>query len=115
MLCPIALRYQDEASEPDCAAVFTGDTTLVQSIWKILRCRQLNASLVFTPALIATGENRRVLARTAQEAISRELQNFARLRQTPEREAISTISQALLPAQSAYASLFDPLPNQLLK
>jgi len=112
MLCPIALHYQNEAGEPGYAAVFTGDTTLAQSIWRILCCRQLDALVVFTPALIAAGENRRVLARAAQDAISQELQNIAALRQKPEQKTTSAIPQTLLSAQSAYASLLLPLQNQ---
>ncbi|MDD2914827.1 MAG: lysophospholipid acyltransferase family protein [Gallionella sp.] len=113
MLCPIALHYQDEVGEPGDTAAFTGDTTLAQSIWKILRCRQLDALVIFTPALIATGENRRVLARTAQEAIAQGLRDFSAMR--PVQEPAAPIPQASLAAQSAYVSLFNPLPEQLLK
>ncbi|TAN72590.1 MAG: 1-acyl-sn-glycerol-3-phosphate acyltransferase [Gallionella sp.] len=75
-LYPIALRYQGEGGGPSAAAAFTGDSTLFQSVCRILRCGQLNALAVFTPALIATDRNRRVLARTAQGAIAQELQNL---------------------------------------
>lgn len=114
MLCPIALRYQNEAGEAGEAAIFTGDTTLAQSIWKILRCRQLDALVMFTPALNATGENRRVLARTAQVAIAQGLRDFSAMRPLQTSWPAAPIPQAL-PAQSAYASLFDPQPEQLFK
>jgi len=93
-LCPIALRYQDDQGEPSSAAAFTGDTTLVQSIWRILRCRHHNALAAFTPALIVANENRRVLARAAQDAISQELKNVASMKK-PE-ETTSAIPQARL-------------------
>ena len=115
MLCPVTLRYQDEAGDQCSAAAFTGDTTLVQSIWKILRCRQLDALVTFAPALAAAGENRRVLARAAQEAIAQELRNFPDMRQAPEREAAPASPHTPLAAQPAYVSLFDPFPSQLLK
>jgi 1-acyl-sn-glycerol-3-phosphate acyltransferase len=112
MLCPIALRYQDENGKQSSTATFTGEMTLSRSIWHILRSPRFDALLVFTPALATTGENRRVLARAAQEAISQGLQNVAAMRQVPEQETASIIPQTLLSAQSAYASLILPLPGQ---
>jgi 1-acyl-sn-glycerol-3-phosphate acyltransferase len=112
MLCPIALRYQDEGGKQSNAAVFTGEVTLSQSIWRILRSPRFDALLAFTPALATAGGNRRVLARAAQEAILQGLQNVAAMRQQPEQEATSAIPQTLLSAQSAYAPLLLPLPDQ---
>jgi 1-acyl-sn-glycerol-3-phosphate acyltransferase len=77
-LLPVALRYLDETDEPAYVAAFIGDTTLLQSIWRILRCRHLDALVVFTPAVAAAGENRRVLARAAQQSIAHALQNTYR-------------------------------------
>ena len=74
ILRPIALRYLDEAGVQHYAAAYTGDTTLLESIWCILRSRHLEALVIFTPVLSAADENRRVLARTAQLAISLALQ-----------------------------------------
>ena len=48
MLCPIALRYQDGDGKQSSTAVFTGDMTLSQSIWRILRSPRFDALLVFT-------------------------------------------------------------------
>ena len=113
MLCPIALRYLDDQGEPSSAAAFTGDTTLVQSIWRILQCRHHTALAVFTPALAASNENRRVLARVAQEAIVQGLQNI-----TPKKQELETVfehTQTLLSAQSGYVLLLDPALNKLSK
>ncbi len=112
MLCPIALRYQNEGGKQSNAAVFTGEVTLSRSIWRILRSPRFDALLVFTPALATAGENRRVLARAAQDAISQGLQNMAAMQQVPEQETTSAIPQTLLSAQSAYASLVLPLPHR---
>ncbi|MDO8294215.1 MAG: lysophospholipid acyltransferase family protein [Gallionella sp.] len=112
MLCPVALCYQDKNGRGNNAAIFTGDTTLAQSIWRILRSPRFDALLVFTPALATAGGNRRVLARAAQQAISQGLQNTAPVRQTPEQEITSLIPQTLLSTQSAYAPLLLPLPGQ---
>lgn len=112
MLCPIALRYQTQNGEQSSAAAFTGDMAMPQSIWRILRSPCFDALLVFTPVLFTAGENRRVLARAAQEAISQGLQNAASTQQKPEWEATSASPQALLSAQSTYAPLLLPLPVQ---
>lgn len=112
MLCPIALRYQDANGKQSSAAAFTGDMTLSRSIWRILRSPRFDVLLVFTPALATAGENRRVLARAAQEAISQGLQNIAGMRRVPEQETTSAIPKTLLSAQSAYAPLLLPLPAQ---
>ncbi len=105
-LCPIALHYQDEQGEPSSAAAFTGSTTLAQSVWRILRCRHHTALAVFTPALIAANENRRVLARAAQEAIAQGLQNITHMQQEPE--TAFALPQTLLSAQPAYMLLLNP-------
>jgi len=114
-LCPIALRYQNKEGELSTTAAFTGDTTLVRSIWKILRCRQLNALVVFTPALLAKNTNRRILARTAQDAIAQVLQTINSARQSDKQPALSTFPRTLLASQSSYALLIDPLLQQLNK
>jgi 1-acyl-sn-glycerol-3-phosphate acyltransferase len=114
-VCPMALRYQDEEGQPSSAAAFIGDTTLVQSIWRILRCPHLNALVVFTPALLTASENRRVLARTAQAAIAQGLQNVGTTRQAVEQRATSAFPQTMLSSQSAYALLVDPMLHHLPK
>jgi 1-acyl-sn-glycerol-3-phosphate acyltransferase len=110
-LYPIALRYQNEAGEPSSTAAFIGDTTLVQSIWHILRCSHFNALVIFTPSLMADNENRRVLARAAQMAIAQGLQNVGITAQAVTRHAEPDFPHALLSSQSSYALLVDPLLN----
>ena len=108
MLCPIALRYQDEAGKQSSTAAFTGDMTLSQSIWRILRSPRFDALLVFTPALATAGENRRVLARAAQQAISQGLQTNGATRQTVTQQGASAFPQTMVSSQSAYALLLNP-------
>ena len=93
MLCPIALRYQHKDGKQNNASTFTSDMTLPMSIWRILRSPHFDVLLAFTPALATVGENRRVLARAAQEAISQGLQNVAAMRQEPIQKTISAIPQ----------------------
>jgi 1-acyl-sn-glycerol-3-phosphate acyltransferase len=111
-LCPIALRYQNSDGGMEIAAAFVGNMTLAQSIWQILCSQHLNALMVFTPALSAAKENRRVLARSAQTAIARELHIIDTTRQTVLQHAAPDFPQTLLSSQSAYALLVDPLLNQ---
>jgi 1-acyl-sn-glycerol-3-phosphate acyltransferase len=112
-VCPMALRYQHEDGGSGSAAAFIGDTTLLQSIWRILRCPQLNALVVYTPTLPAAGENRRMLARTAQAAIAQALQNISTARHANGQHAASAIPPPMLSSRSAYALLVDPQPHNL--
>jgi 1-acyl-sn-glycerol-3-phosphate acyltransferase len=114
-LCPVALRYQDKDGGVEIAAAFVGDMTLVKSIWKILRCPQHNALVVFAPALMTDNANRRVLARSAQDAIAQVLQTLGATRQPATQPEATAFPQTLLSSQSAYALLVDPLLNQLPK
>jgi 1-acyl-sn-glycerol-3-phosphate acyltransferase len=106
-LCPIALRYHDEKGELSAVAAFTGDTTLAQSIFRILRCRRHNVLAVFTPALTTINENRRVLTRSAQEAIAQGLQNIPSGQQAPE--TAFALPETQFSSQSAYALLLNPI------
>jgi 1-acyl-sn-glycerol-3-phosphate acyltransferase len=113
--CPIALCYQTAEWCPSPAAAFIGDTTLVQSIWRILRIPHLKALVVFTPAIPAAMGNRRMLARAAQAAIAREIQRFETTRIAAVQQAYPAFEQTLLSPRSAYALLVDPVLNQLPK
>lgn len=114
-ICPMALRYQDKNGDIGSMAAFIGDTSLVHSIWRILRCRHLNALVMFTPALSAAGENRRVLARIAQAAVAQGLQHVVATGQAIERQAASALPETMLSAQSAYALLVDPVLHKPTK
>ncbi|MDZ4201582.1 MAG: lysophospholipid acyltransferase family protein [Gallionella sp.] len=72
-LIPVALRYFDSGGRPCKAAAFTGETTLARSIWRVLRRRQIRASVIFTPALSTSAGNRRMLAWAAHDAVARSL------------------------------------------
>ncbi len=108
-LCPIALHYLGDHGEPISAA-FNSDTTLAQSIWRILRCRHHNALAAFSPALITANENRRVLARAAQEAIAQRLKNISPEQQ--EQKPAFALPQTQLSSQSIYVLLLDPILNK---
>lgn len=115
MLCPVALRYLDTGGKHSTVPAYTGDTTLAQSIWRILRCRRLDVSVTFTPALAASSGNRRMLARSAQEAIAHSLQAVPAAPEPQPAQPQPAITIPLLSTQSAYVLLLDPVINQLPK
>lgn len=98
-LCPIALRYQDDAGELSSTTAFTGDTTLLQSIWKILCSTHLNALVVHTPTLMSAVENRRELTRAAQDAIAQALQSIGTTRQAATPYGTSAFTHTMLSSE----------------
>jgi 1-acyl-sn-glycerol-3-phosphate acyltransferase len=59
---PVALRYRDAANAVSPAAMFVGDTTLAQSMWKIACGRELVARVEWLPAHGSRHADRRALA-----------------------------------------------------
>jgi 1-acyl-sn-glycerol-3-phosphate acyltransferase len=110
---PMALRYQDMDGEAEFAAAFIGDMTLTQSIWNILRCKQQNALVVFTPAMATANANRRVLAQAAHGAIAQALLSMGSGRQIPLQLEEPDLPIIRIPSLSAYELIVDPLLNQL--
>ena len=61
-LQPVALRYADADATPSSAVVWVGDTTLVSSLWQVVRARQLRVQVTLLPALSTQGAERRELS-----------------------------------------------------
>lgn len=112
-LHPMALRYLENDGESGSAAVFVGEMTLAQSIWRILRCARQSALVVFTPALITENTNRRVLARAAHQAISQALLSIGNVRPAAMRQELSDIPEFGISPLSAYELPGDPLLSPL--
>lgn len=112
-LQPMALRYREKSGEPGSAAIFVGEMTLAQSIWKILRCPQQSAVVVFTLPLMTKNTNRRTLAYAAHEAISQALLNIDNNQPTVMQQDIADIPQSRPTNLSAYELLCDPLEKLL--
>lgn len=66
---PVAIRYQDPLGERSLATEYVGDTTFMQSFWRICGERRLAVDLQATPRLHAMATHRRELARAAENAI----------------------------------------------
>lgn len=75
---PVALRYVDETHAVSPAAMWVGETTLVQSLWRIACARGLRATVRVLPAMDTAHADRRALAErlraTIEQALSQEAQ-----------------------------------------
>lgn len=69
-LYPFAIRYHDTQDKHHTAAAYIDDISFQTSLWNILCCRDLHVHLAATPALSATGLDRRTLTRKAHQQIS---------------------------------------------
>lgn len=72
-LQPLALRFHNPHERFAGAAAFVGDTTLLQSVWRIASSRGLRAEITLLPAIHTQGMERRALAEMARGAIQRAL------------------------------------------
>lgn len=69
-LCPVAIRYVDQAGHPHKAPVWVGDMTFAESILRITAARGITAELIFCPCIAGAQQTRRALALQAQTAIA---------------------------------------------
>lgn len=67
---PVALSYWAQDGQRSLAPRYDGDISLGQCLAAILGCKRIIARLVVTPALGLSGEDRRVVATQARQAIS---------------------------------------------
>lgn len=70
---PLALRYTDEGGKASTAAAYCGDTTLLQSLYRIAAAPSLHARLEVLPPIDSRGAERRALAGQAEAAIRQAL------------------------------------------
>jgi 1-acyl-sn-glycerol-3-phosphate acyltransferase len=70
---PVALRFHDPHHAFAPAAQFLGETTLLQSIWRIVSARGLAVRVVLLPPVSTQHADRRALAEHLRELIAQEL------------------------------------------
>ncbi|PPE69568.1 1-acyl-sn-glycerol-3-phosphate acyltransferase [Caldimonas thermodepolymerans] len=70
---PVALRYRDAQHAVSPAAAYVGDTSLVASLWNVLRARGLAVQVCFLPAEGTRHADRRALARLLSDRIAERL------------------------------------------
>jgi len=69
-LWPFAIRYPNADGSPNTAIAYQGEVTMPQSLWEVLKQRELQVELHFAAPLAAAGWERRQLAQQARHAIS---------------------------------------------
>lgn len=72
LLYPAAIRYRDPDGERNTGVAYVG-ISIVQSLLRILDQPQVEAALIFGPAIVCASRNRRELARLAEHTIAEEL------------------------------------------
>lgn len=73
LVCPVALRYLDEGGSVCVGASYVGETSLAESIRRILREPRITAELYFLPPIDARGRTRRELAVQTRQVIAARL------------------------------------------
>lgn len=71
---PVALRFADAAAPCSAAAHFLGETTLLQSIWRVVSAHGLCAHVHLLPPVGSEHADRRLLAEHLRELIAQQLQ-----------------------------------------
>lgn len=109
MVLPVALRYVDEDGAQSDAPVYVGETSLVESIWRVVSAPALAVELHFAPLVAADGLHRRELSQRTHEIIG------AGLGLAPRRTAAGTgdgprdaAPSAIRPTRSPYPAPADP-------
>lgn len=75
---PIAIFYHDRQGVPHDAAAFVGDTTFMQSLWKIVCTPSIQVTVTYLPPVDALGQDRRALAAMAQHSVNVRLTQYCR-------------------------------------
>jgi len=70
---PVALRWHEPGERFSTAARFIGDTTLLQSLWRVASARGLGVEIQVLPAVATAHADRRALAEHLREQIARVL------------------------------------------
>jgi 1-acyl-sn-glycerol-3-phosphate acyltransferase len=67
---PVALRFSDPSNHASPAAAYVGETTLVQSVWRIACAEGLTVHVSLLPAIGSRHADRRALAERVREQIA---------------------------------------------
>ena len=70
---PVVLRFSDAAQPYSPAVVYIGETTLLQSIWRVASARGVRAHVHLLPPVATAHADRRALAEHLRELIAQEL------------------------------------------
>jgi len=70
---PVAIRYRDARGGPSPAPVFVGDTTVLESVGRVIREPSLTVEVTFGPPLSPLGLTRKALAQRTRRWIAGQL------------------------------------------
>ncbi|WP_457324814.1 lysophospholipid acyltransferase family protein [Roseateles sp. P5_E11] len=70
---PVVLRWHEPGERFSSSARFIGDTTLVESLWRIASAKGLGIDVQILPSVMATGQDRRALGAMLRGVISAKL------------------------------------------
>jgi 1-acyl-sn-glycerol-3-phosphate acyltransferase len=73
LVLPVALRFVDGDGVQTSAPVYVGETSLLESVWRIVSAPSMAVELRFAPYVSADGQHRRELAQHLHAVIAREL------------------------------------------
>ncbi|MBN8489718.1 MAG: 1-acyl-sn-glycerol-3-phosphate acyltransferase [Burkholderiales bacterium] len=74
---PVALRFAEPGQPFSVAAQYIGETTLLQSLWRVLAAQGLSVAVDFLPPQASAHAERRALAATLQQQIQQRLDEQA--------------------------------------
>jgi 1-acyl-sn-glycerol-3-phosphate acyltransferase len=80
---PVALRFSQPGHAVSPAAAYTGDTTLVQSVWRVASAQGLKATVRVRPPLGSRHADRRRLAEHVREEVALGLEEAGPTTQAP--------------------------------
>ncbi len=104
---PVSIAYRRPNGEPCFRAAFTGDATLVASIWELAGGGKSLVELRFLDPLDARGSDRRALTRLAEDLVRQSLGHEARL--SPPRAIIADRDGDPKPSSAPPAAAATPL------
>ena len=78
-LHPLAVYYHDAHGRRLAATDFVGETSFLQSLWRIACTPRIDVTLTRLPAMDCAGQHRRTIAAQAQQAVNARLMQCARV------------------------------------
>jgi len=110
-ISPIVIRYCDSAGHVNDDAVFIGEMTFIQSLWKMVCSPSLYIMVIHLPALACAGKARRELAAEVQKSIDTALLKLLSGHpvSVPDNAALAIQQETIQPI---YSLLLDPVLDQ---
>jgi 1-acyl-sn-glycerol-3-phosphate acyltransferase len=111
---PVAIRYHDTNGNPNTDAAYIDEMSFIESLWKILRSRDLHVHVCATGALDTQTAHRRTLAQDAHRQISHALAlpPLAAEARAPHRIGDDTRTRILSPYSLLLYAPIKPLPHK---